>query len=145
MLEDLEQLLALAEAVEKYCERADVHGVRAKPHEMRLEAGQLVEQHTQVLGTWRHLQLQQLFNRQNVAEVVRHRTEVVDAVGHRHDLLIELCLAGLLDAGVEKADVGHYAEYGLAIDLKHQAQHAMRGRVLRAHVQNHGAVTRTLF
>ena len=92
-----------------------------------------------------NLQLQQLFDRKAIAEVVRHRTEVVDAIGHRNDLLVELRLAGLLDAGVEEADVGHHAQNGLAVDLEHQAEHAMRRRVLRAHVQDHGAIARTFF
>ncbi len=61
-----------------------------------------------------------------VAEVVGHGAEIVDAVGHRHDLLIELRLAGLLDAGVQIPDVGHDAHDGLAVDLQQQAQ-ARRG------------------
>ena len=55
VLEDLEQLLALAEAVQKYGERADVHGVRAQPDQVRLKASQLIEQYTQVLCARRHL------------------------------------------------------------------------------------------
>ena len=68
----LQQLLALAEAVEEDGERADVHGVRAQPDQVRLDARQLVEQHAQVLRARRNLQLQQLFDRQAVAEIVGH-------------------------------------------------------------------------
>ena len=141
-LEDAEDLFALAEAVEEDGERADVHGVGAEPDQVRLEAGQLVEQHTQVLRAFGDLQPQQLLDRQAVGEVVGHRAEVVDAVGQRHDLLVELGLAGLLDAGVQIADVGHERDDGFAIDLEHQAKHAVRRRMLRAHVEDHGLVLR---
>ncbi len=42
-LEDAQQLFALAEAVEEDGERADVHGVRAEPDEVRVDARELVE------------------------------------------------------------------------------------------------------
>ena len=45
----LEQLFALAEAIEEDGERADVHGVRAQPDQVGLNAGQLIEQHPQIL------------------------------------------------------------------------------------------------
>ena len=48
VLEDPEHLFALAEGVEEDGERADVHGVRAQPDQVRIEAGQLVEQHAQI-------------------------------------------------------------------------------------------------
>ena len=85
----------------------------------------------------RNLQLQQLFDGQAVAEIVGHRAEVVDAIGQRDDLLIELRLAGLLDAGVQIADFGIEADNNFAVDFEHQAQHAVRGRMLRSHVQDH--------
>ncbi len=66
--------------------------------------------------------------------------EIVDAVGERDDLLVELGLAGLLDAGVQVADVGGEGDDGLAVDLEHEAQHAVGGGVLRAHVEDHGVL-----
>ena len=85
---------------------------------------------------------QQLLDRQAVGQVVGHRAEIVDAVGQRDHLLVELRLAGLLDAGVQVADVGHQLDDGLAVDLQHQAQHAVSRRVLRAHVEHHGVLAR---
>src|SRR6478736_674914 len=43
----------------------------------------------------------QLFDGQAVAEIVGHGAEIADAIGQRNNLLIELCLAGLLDARVQ--------------------------------------------
>ena len=43
-LEDAQNFFALAEGVEEDRERADVHGVRAQPDQVRIEAGELGEQ-----------------------------------------------------------------------------------------------------
>ena len=108
-LEDAENLFALAEAVEEDGERADVHGVRAEPDQVRLDAGELVEQDAEILGAFGNFEAEQLLHREAVGEVVGHRAEIVDAVGEGNDLLVELGLAGLLDAGVQIADVGSEA------------------------------------
>ena len=93
---------------------------------------------------WRDLEAEQLFDGQAVTEIVGERIEVVDAVGERNHLLVELGLAGLLDAGMQVADLGTDADDDFAVDLDDQAQHAMRGGVLRAHVQNHAALARAI-
>ena len=46
-------------------------------------------------------------------------------------------LAGLLHAGVQVADDRLAAQHCLALQLEHQPQHAVRARVLRAHVDDH--------
>ena len=104
--EDAKEVFALAEAVEEDGEGADVHGVRAEPDEVRLDAGELVEQDAEVLGTLGDFEAEEFFNRQGVGGVVGHRADVVDAIGHGRDLRVELGFAGLLNAGVEIADIG---------------------------------------
>ena len=44
---------------------------------------------------------------------------------------------GLLHAGVEVPNDRLGAEHGLALQLQHQAQHSVRGRVLRTHIDDH--------
>ena len=39
---------------------------------------------------------------------------------------------------MQETDVGNAVDHRLAIQFEQQAQHAMRGGVLRAHVQQHG-------
>ena len=114
--------------------------VGAEPDQVRVDAGQLVEHEADPHGARRNLQSQELFDGQHVGEVVGHGTEIVDAVGHGDDLLVELGLAGLLDAGVQEADVGTDADDGLAVDFQQETKHAVGGRVLRPHVQDHGLV-----
>ena len=127
-LKDAQNLFALAEGVEKDGQRANVHGVRAQPDQVRIQPGQLGQQHAHPLRLLRNLQLQQLLDRQAVAQVVCHRAQVVDAVGQRHHLLVKLGLAGLLDPGVQIADLGIEPDHDFAVDLQHQAQHAVRRR-----------------
>ena len=135
----LQNLFALAEAVEEHAHRADVDGVRAQPHQVAVEARQLGQHHAHPLRLRRNLQPQQLLHRQAVAQVVRERRQVVDAVGQRDRLLVGLDLEFLLDAGVQVADVRLARHDGLAVELQQQAQHAVRGRVLRPHVEDHAA------
>ena len=59
--------------------------------------------HPHVLRPLRNLDLQQLFDREAVDQVVRHRAQVVNAVSERNHLLVELGLAGFLNAGMQKA------------------------------------------
>ena len=65
--EDAEDVFALAEAVEEDGEGADVHGVCAEPDEVRLDAGELVEQDAEVLGALGDFQAEELFDRQGVS------------------------------------------------------------------------------
>jgi len=136
--EDAEQVFALAEAVEEDGEGADVHGVGAEPDEVRLDAGELIHQDADILRALGDLEAEEFFDRQGVGGVVGHRTEIVDAVGERRDLGVELGLGGLLNARVEIADVGGEGDDGLAVDLEDQAQDAVGRGMLRAHVEDHG-------
>ena len=67
---------------------------------MRIEAGQLGQQHTQPLSFRGNLQAEQLLDGQAITKIVSHGAEIIDAVGERDDLLIKLRLAGLFNAGV---------------------------------------------
>ena len=50
-LVDVEQQLALAEAVEHHRDGADLHAVRAEPDQMAVDALQLGEQHADIFDT----------------------------------------------------------------------------------------------
>ena len=136
-LKESQDVFALAESVQKDRERANIHGVRPQPDKVRIEAAQLSQQHPQPLRFVGNLQAKQLFDCQGVTQIVRQRVQIVDAVRQRHHLLIELGLAGLLNAGVQIADLRIKPHNDLTVNLQHQAQNAMRRRVLRAHIQHH--------
>ena len=84
----------------------------------------------------RRFHVQQLLDRQAIAQPVRDRRHVVHAVHVRRELLVGAVLANLLNAAVQVSDHALRAQHLFAIELEDDAQHAVRGRVLRAHVEN---------
>ena len=115
---------------------------RAQPDQVRSNALKLHQDHTQGLGARRHIQVNQFLDRHTIRQVVAHRVHVIEAVGHHFGLLIGLGFHVLFDAGVQETDIGNAVDDDLAIQLQQQAQHAVRGGMLRAHVQQHGFARR---
>ena len=77
---------------------------------------------------------EQLFDRQDVGVLVAHHRDVVEPI-HVADRLIErLALRQLLGRAMQEPDVRIGLLNDLAVHLEHQAQHAVRGRMLRAEV-----------
>jgi hypothetical protein len=129
------QVLALAEAVEEHGHRADVEAVRAEPQQVVQDARDLVEHGADVLRALRDLDAQQLLDCQHVGVLVAHHRHVVEPVHVRHRLDEGLVLGQLLGRAVQQADVRVGALDHLAVELQHQAQHAVRGGMLRPEVQ----------
>ena len=78
---------------------------------------------------------EQLLDREHVGVLVAHHRDVVEPV-HVADRLVErLGLGELLGAAMQQADVRIGLLDHFAVHLEHQAQHAVRGRMLRAEVQ----------
>jgi hypothetical protein len=109
--------------------------VRAQPHQVVQEARDFVEHDADVLGAHRHGNAEQLFDRQHVGVLVGHHRHVVETVHVRHRLQVGAGFGQLLGAAVQQADVRVGALDHFAVELEHQAQHAVRGRVLRTEVQ----------
>src|SRR5262249_33393354 len=104
LLENLKNLLALAEAVENGRERADIERVRAEPEQVTGDALKLGEDRADHLGAGRRLDAHQLFNRLAIAQAVRNRGDIVHAVHIRRKLLIAAVLSNLLHAAVQVAN-----------------------------------------
>src|SRR5579862_9443877 len=116
MLEDTEDLLTLAEGIEEDRHCADVQRVRAQPNQVRVQSRELVQQHPHPLRTRGNLNLEQLFDCEAVNEIVGKRGKIIDAVGQRDYLLVELRFAGLLDSGMQISDVRDYLQNRLAVN-----------------------------
>ncbi len=128
------ELLALLEAEEEHRHRADVEAVRAEPHEVVQDARDLVEHHADVLRALGGLDAEQPLDGEHVRVLVTHHGHVVEPV-HVADGLVEgLGLGQLLGAAVQQPDVRIGLLDDLAIELEHQAQHAVRRRMLRPEV-----------
>ena len=138
VLDDLEGLLAADEA--RRHDRGGAHLVAAGADrdEVRADAGELHHEHAQhvravgdVVGD-----AEQLLDAHAVHGLVEHRGDVVHAGAERDALSPGPELHVLLDAGVEVADARAQLGDPLALDLEHDAQHAVSGRVLGAHVEH---------
>ena len=138
-LEDPQDIFALTEAIEEHRHRPEVQRMRAQPHQMTADAGQFGQHHPHPLRVGRDLDLQQLFHRQGVGQIVSKVGQVVHAVGQRHYLLPVERLGLFLDAGMQEPDIRFGPADDLAIQFEENAQYAVGGRVLRSHVQDHAA------
>jgi hypothetical protein len=111
--------------------------VRTEPDEVRVDAGQLSEEDADPYGTFWNFKSEKFLDGEAVTEVVGEWAEVVDTISEGHNLLIELGLAGFLNTGVEITDFGIETDDDFPVDLEHEAEHAVGGRVLRSHVKDH--------
>ena len=139
LLEEPQHLFALTPAVDHHRDGAEVHAVRRHEQQVRRHAVELGEQHPHPDGPFGDVAVdpEQLLGRHRERELVGERAEVVHAgdVGaalHERELL-----AGLLHPGVQVADDRLAAQDGLALEFEHEAEHAVRRRVLRTHVDDH--------
>ena len=131
----VEQVFALAEAVDQHVHRAAVQPVRAQPQQVVQQARDLGEHDADVLRAHRHFEAHQLLDGQAVGVLVAHHRHVVETVHVGQRLDVGLGLGQLLGGAVQQADVRVGALDHFAVELEHQAQHAVRGRVLRPEVQ----------
>ena len=104
---------------------------------MRRDAVQLDGDDADVFGPQRHLDAGELFHRHRPGVVVVHRRQIVEAIGVADVLVVGEVLADLLLAAMQIAQVRDGFEHHLAVGAQDDAQHAVGGRVLRAHVDEH--------
>ena len=84
-----------------------------------------------------YLQAEKFFDGKAIDEVISQRVQVIHAIGERDRLGISLVFATLLDTGVQIADIGVGGNDVFAVQFQQYAQHTVRGRVLRSHVEDH--------
>ncbi len=77
---------------------------------------------------------QQLLDGEREGMLLAHRRDVIEPVEIGHRLQIGLVLDQLLGAAVQQADMRVGALDDLAVHLQHQAQHAVRRRMLRPEI-----------
>src|SRR5687767_10561315 len=104
---------------------------------MRDDARQLRRDDPQHGAAFGDLDPEETFRAECEGDVVPDRVEVVLAIGPRDDLVVLPVLPDLLEAAVQVADVGNASHDGLAVELEHQPEYAVRRGVLRADVDQH--------
>jgi hypothetical protein len=101
---------------------------------VRQQAADLGVQDANDLSPLGHLDREQLFDREAERMLLIHRRDIVEPVEIGHSLQIGLVLDQLLGAAMEQSDVRIHAFHHLAVELEHEAQHAVRGRMLRPEI-----------
>jgi hypothetical protein len=115
--------------------RAEVERVRTDPHQVVQDARDLVEHRPDPLRALRCFDPEQALDREHVGVLVAHHRHVIQAI-HVADRLVErLGFGEFLGAAMQEADVRIGALHDLAVHLQDQAQHAVRGRMLRTEVE----------
>ena len=82
----------------------------------------------------RHGDPEQPLDRQRVGVLLVHRRDIIEPIEIGHVLQIGARLHQLLGAAMQQADMRIDALDHLAVELQHEAQHAMRGGMLRAEI-----------
>ena len=138
--EHLGDLVALDEAPQDRGQAAEVERHPAHEQGVRQDPVELARQHPDVLGAARHLDVQEVLERHHRRPLAEQRADVLERVHLAVDVVVVRVLAQLLDAAVEVAEDRVEVDDLLAVDLEHDPQHAVRGRVLGPHVDEHLAV-----
>ena len=133
------KLLALLKAPERRRERADVHRLRRHIQKMREHPPDFAIKHPDELSAPGNSELQQLFRRQAECMLLVHRSDIVEPIEIWNRLQISLGFDQFLCAAMQKADMRVYSLDHFAIEVEHQAQHAMRSRMLRPKVHGETA------
>ena len=128
------QLLALDEAPQRRGERANVHGLRRHIEDVRHDAADFGKQHADQLAALRHFDTEQLLGGEREGMLLVHRRAIVEPVEIGHGLQIGLLLDQLLGAAMKQADMRIDAVDHFTVQLQHEAQNAVRGRMLRTEV-----------
>ena len=138
-LEQIVELLALRERVHEHGQRADIHREAAHAEQMRRDTGQFAADDADVLAARRQrlVDAHQLLDGERVSDVAGQRCEVIQSIRVRDELGVSHVLRDLFVAAMQVADVGHRLGDDLAVHLQQDAQHAVRGRMRRPHVEDH--------
>src|SRR4029079_1804454 len=107
--------------------------VGEEPADLRIE-------YADELGALRDGDADELLHRERISVLLVHRRHVIEAVEIRQRLEIGLVLDQLLGAAMQQPDMRIDAFDDLAVELEHEAQHAVRGRVLRPEIDGEFAV-----
>ena len=136
-LEQVEDPVAVAEAVEEHRHRAQIEGGGAQPDQVRVEPVELHVDDAQILGARRDLEVEHLLDAAAEGLHVEEVGEVVHPLDERDRLPIRLVLAVLLDARVDVSHDRLEVDHGLALERDEEAKDAVGRGVMRAEVDRH--------
>ncbi len=139
------QLFAFLEAPQRRRKRPDVHGLGGDVEDVRQDAADFREDDADQLRALGHIDAQQLLDGQYEGVLLVHRRNVVEAVEIGHVLQIGACLHQLFRAAVQQADMRIDALDDFTVKVEHQAQNAVRRRVLRPEIDRETTIIHMLW
>jgi hypothetical protein len=125
-LEQIQHSLALIEAVHVHRLDAELEAHRAHPDEVRVDAVQLGQRRPDPDRLGRHIDREQLLDREHEQKLVLEAGEVVDPARVVDRLPPALLLHALLKAGVQVADDRPHAHDLLTVEIDDEAQDSVR-------------------
>ena len=134
--ENLQDLFPVAEGVKQRRHRSDIERVRAQPKLVAGNALQFRQDHANILRARRRFHVHQFFDRFAVAEPIRHGGAIVHAVDVGIEHRVGAVLGNFFHAAVQVSDDALGAENFFAVELQNDAQHAVRRRMLRPHIND---------
>ena len=133
------QDFALLETPQRRRDRAEIDRESRDVKNVVEDAGDFREQHADILPAQRHCDAEQLFNRQRKGVLLAHRRNVIEPVEIGRRLRVGFVFDQFFGAAMQKADMRIGAFDDFAVHLEDQAQHAMRGRMLRPEIHRERA------
>jgi hypothetical protein len=128
------ELFTFLEAPQRRRERAHVHGLRCDVQKMREQPPDLGIEHADQLRASRHGETEELLNREAEGVLLIHRRDIIEPVEIRDRLQIGFVLDQFLGPAMQKTDMRVDARHDLTVELEHEAQHAVRRRMLRSEI-----------
>ena len=140
LLHHVEHVLAVAHAIEERGQGTEVLSTARGVEQVRVETLQLVHDGANVLDAVGELNAHAFLDDTHQCMTVLHGTQVVQTVGQGQCLRVGHRLPHLLNTTMNVAQMRIDALHGLTVEHSLQAEHTMRGRVLRANVHHIGIV-----
>ncbi len=134
--ENLQDFLPVAEGVEQRRHGSDVERVRAQPKLVAGNTIQFSQDHANVLRARWRFHVHQFLDRFAVAQPIRHGGTIVHPVDVGIEHRVGAVLGDFFHAAVQVSDDALCAENFFAVELQDDAQHAVRRRMLRSHVDD---------
>ena len=130
----VQQIFALTEAIQEDRHCTDVETMRSEPHQVIQDTRDLIEHDADVLRTDRHLNTEQFLDRKHIGVLVAHHGAVIETIHVRHRLQEGAVLGQLFRGPVQQSDMRIGTHDRFAVQLQHQTQYTVRGRVLRTEI-----------
>ena len=137
-IEDVEDLLAVTEAVEHPRRRAEIVRERPDKDQMAVDAIEFRHDDANVLRARRCLNPCKLLHGKRIAKIVVHGGNVVQTIRVGQPLRIRPIFEQLFDTAMEVAHDRRCLDDALAVEFELHLQHAVRRGVLRPHVERIG-------